>query len=228
MAAYRETRHDHLRRAARLQVAVAVGKADDGIGVADIHPFGIWSRRIERDAKWTEKTVSEHGRLRGLFTVRPQNADTPGRALCSEHVAIRRHADEARGRQPRGEQTNFKSLRHMGLLHFGARDGPDAIWYRRRRIWSRQVRWRDKTSRSRTVSMPIAECCLALKCGAARLGRRPLAGAEKERHARGGNNRRDRMRHRALLANVRTLCCVNKLRLAVFHYSGPLLWPRQR
>ena len=39
------------RRAARLQVAVAVGKADNGIGVADIHPFGICSQQIKRERK---------------------------------------------------------------------------------------------------------------------------------------------------------------------------------
>ena len=103
---------------------------------------------------------------------------------------------------PEANRLTSKPFGTCRLLRVGARDSSDEIWCRRSGIGSRQVRWRDKTSRSRTVSMPIAECCLALKCGPLVWAGAPLAGAEKERHARGGNNRRDRMRHRALLANV--------------------------
>ena len=51
MAAHRQMRHDGFGPAARGEIAVAIGEADDGIGVADIDPFGIGSRRIKGDAE---------------------------------------------------------------------------------------------------------------------------------------------------------------------------------
>ena len=46
-----KTRNDDLRRTACLQISVGIGEANHGIGVADINPLGIATRRIEGDAK---------------------------------------------------------------------------------------------------------------------------------------------------------------------------------
>ncbi len=58
MAADRQMRNDGLGGAAGGKVAVAVGETQHGIGIADIDPLWIGSRRIKRDAE----RISQPGR----------------------------------------------------------------------------------------------------------------------------------------------------------------------
>src|ERR1035438_6345625 len=51
---------DVLGRAARFQVAILVGETDDRIGVADVNPLRIGSRRIEGDAVGLFQSGSEN------------------------------------------------------------------------------------------------------------------------------------------------------------------------
>ena len=97
MAARREMRHDGLGGAACGQVAVAVGKAKHGIGVADIDPLRIGSRRIEADAERIGQAGRKYRRLCRFAAIRPQHADASGAALGDENVAVRGGAHQCAG-----------------------------------------------------------------------------------------------------------------------------------
>jgi hypothetical protein len=103
VAADRQMRHHDLDWAAGGEIAIAIGKADHGIGVADIDPLRIGSGRIERDAERVVQARCERARRRRAVAVRPQHADAPGAALRDENVAIRRHANDARLGESRGK-----------------------------------------------------------------------------------------------------------------------------
>ena len=49
-----------------LEVAVLIGEADDGVGVADVDPLGIGTRRIEVDAEGVVETGGEDAGVLGL------------------------------------------------------------------------------------------------------------------------------------------------------------------
>jgi hypothetical protein len=80
-AAGRHMRHDGFGRRARLEVAAAISKTDDRIGVADVDPFRVMARRVEGDAERPVKPVGENAHRRGLAAVRPQHPDAAGFAL---------------------------------------------------------------------------------------------------------------------------------------------------
>ena len=50
-AAARDVVDDRLGLAARVEIAVAIGEAHDGVGVADVDPLRIRAGRVERDAE---------------------------------------------------------------------------------------------------------------------------------------------------------------------------------
>ncbi len=99
------------------QIAGLVGKADDGVGVADVDPLGIRSAGIEGDAEGKVEAVGE-GRDRLRLAIRADAAQNP------DLVAVRvRQEDVAVGRG--AHQTRLaEALRiHLHLEAFG-RDGP--------------------------------------------------------------------------------------------------------
>src|ERR1700675_118643 len=81
---------DVFRRAAGLQIAVLIRKARDGVGVANVDPLRIGSRRVEIDAKWAIQAGDENFRLLGLALGgdSAENAEVAGAAVCNEKIAI--------------------------------------------------------------------------------------------------------------------------------------------
>ena len=59
-------RRDVCGGAARLQVAVVIGEAHDGVGVADVDPLRIRAGRIKRDAEGAIESGGEDFCLLGL------------------------------------------------------------------------------------------------------------------------------------------------------------------
>jgi len=100
MTADRQMRHDDFGGAARRQIAVAIRKADDGIGVANINPLRVGTGRIEGDAERTEQAGGEYACRFRSFAVRAQYADTTGSAFGGEDIAVWRHPDKARMVEP--------------------------------------------------------------------------------------------------------------------------------
>jgi DNA-binding transcriptional LysR family regulator len=98
-AAGRQTRHDGFGRRSRLEVAAAISKTDDGIGVADVDPFRVIAGWVEGDAERPVKPLGENARRRRLPAVRPQHPDAARFALGGKDVAVWRHADEPLMRQ---------------------------------------------------------------------------------------------------------------------------------
>src|ERR1700761_9491660 len=116
MAADRQVRHDRLWLAARRHVAIAVRKAQHGIGIADIDPLRVGPRRIKRDAKRISEPGCEDRGLWRAAAVLVQHADTAALALGDEDVAVRRSADNARARQAGSKKVDFKAVWDDWLL----------------------------------------------------------------------------------------------------------------
>src|SRR3954451_3081406 len=88
--------HDHLLFTARVEISGLVGEPDHGVGLADVHPFRIRSRRMERDSKRALEALHKYlvaFRLRGSV-LGAQDADPSRRAFRNEQVAVRGNADE--------------------------------------------------------------------------------------------------------------------------------------
>src|ERR1700733_563076 len=116
MTAGTEMWDDGFGRAARGGIAVTIGIAENGIGIADIDPLRIGPGRIEGDAERITEPGGEHRRLSRFTTVRPQHADAARFALGDEYVAVRRRAEGARTRQTGGKQVDFKAVWDDWLL----------------------------------------------------------------------------------------------------------------
>ena len=120
VAAAAGQRRQGLRRAAGLQVAILVRKADDRFGVADVHPLRIGSAGIEVNTERRFQVSGEDLHLAGL-AVRADTAkdeDLSRVALRQEDVAIGRHPHQARVIEP------GRKLLH---LEAGGCLGPNAV-----------------------------------------------------------------------------------------------------
>ena len=115
------SRDQRLGGPARLQIAVAVGKAQHRIGVADIDELRIGSGRIEGDAERRVETRGEdrHYARLGAVAAGAQHADAARLALGDENVAVGRDADEARLFQLVGEQRDRDARRRFGTAPAG-------------------------------------------------------------------------------------------------------------
>src|ERR1700687_1063125 len=94
----RDIRHDDLAPAAWVEIAVAVGKTNDGAGLGDVDELRFGAGRIKRDPEGSVEPLHEYfvdvgfpGPLPG-----PQDADSARRAFREEHVAVGSGADQAR------------------------------------------------------------------------------------------------------------------------------------
>ncbi len=100
-----------LRRAARLQIAVLIGKPHHRIRVPDVDPLRIGSRRIERNAVRPVQAAGENFHLLGLGLAADaaEHSDIPGIALGHEIIAIGGHANQARRVQPGRVEIHLES-----------------------------------------------------------------------------------------------------------------------
>src|SRR5439155_25690127 len=91
------------RRAARFEVAIAIGKPDYAIGIRNVQKLGIVTRRIKRDPEWFLQTLfCENFGYVGLsvaFGV-TQHIDSIGATLHYEDVAIGRGEQKSRSSKP--------------------------------------------------------------------------------------------------------------------------------
>src|SRR5579863_5144110 len=107
----------------RNQIAIAIGKANDGIGVADINPLRIWPPRIEGDAERAQQIGRKYARLRCVCAVRTQHANPPGRAFGDENVTVRRWAKEPRMLETGGKFADRKvggNARLLSVMAYGS------------------------------------------------------------------------------------------------------------
>src|SRR5436190_22064208 len=81
---------DGFSLALRLQVAIVIGKALNGIGVSDVNPLRIGARRIKCDAKRLAQPGSECGCLLGLavFSDAAENLNLSALALRDKNIPI--------------------------------------------------------------------------------------------------------------------------------------------
>src|SRR6202049_1897735 len=107
---------DMLRRAARLQIAEAVGKAYNFVGVADIYPLRILPRGVKRDSVRALQSAGEDLHLLGLAvgSQSPKNANASGSAFREEDVAIGSGPQQARIIQASRILLNLETCRRDG------------------------------------------------------------------------------------------------------------------
>ena len=133
---------DHrLRRPASHRVPAPVRQPHDRVGVGDVEPARIGTRRIERDAERLVEALREHTRP-GRLAAREQAAEHAHHAVVAlddERVTVRRRPDQPRLRQAVGVQLHRESSRRLrpGVLrpldHAGpVVDGPGRA--RRRQV----------------------------------------------------------------------------------------------
>ena len=93
MAAGRQVR-DVLHRTSRLHISVAVGKTNQLILIADVHPLRIRPGRIEGNTVWTLQVAGKDlRRLRLAVAGHAMEDPNPSRlALSQKNVAIRSRA----------------------------------------------------------------------------------------------------------------------------------------
>src|SRR5437879_12443449 len=107
----REVRNDGLGRTRRLQVACAIGKAHDTVGVGDIYPLRIIAARKERNSKRAAQPARKNlvrDRL-GRAVREAKDANTAGVCLGDEDVCIWRDPDDARSAQSFREQLDVEA-----------------------------------------------------------------------------------------------------------------------
>ena len=160
-------RDNHLRFAARFEITVLIGEAQDSIRVGNVDVLRVRAGRIEGNPK-----RSVQARNKNLVHLRlacppssAQDANAPRNAFCKECVTIGSSANEARILKPAYEQFHLKAGRHL-------RPGAGASFYqlgsvinRACGIRLRQVRCRDAPSHTRRIRGPISQCALARKHG---------------------------------------------------------------
>ena len=104
---------DMLRRAARLQIAVVIRKANHFVGVADINPLRIRPRRIKRNPVRTLQAAGENLHLFRLAVAghAAKHANAPGIALGQKNVAVGSGPQQSRILQSRGIHLHLESRR---------------------------------------------------------------------------------------------------------------------
>ncbi len=113
-AAARQRRDNDFLRTARLQIAAAIGIANDRVRVADVDVRRIRARWIEGDAERPLETAREHvGGERHRIAV--ERDDAPRLALRDEHVAVRRRANHARILESVGVHRDVIARQHLEL-----------------------------------------------------------------------------------------------------------------
>ena len=153
----RQAGHHRLRRAGRPQIAGAIGKADDAVGVRDIDVSRARPWRPKGDAEGLIKALGEGVECRRLARVAAaQDADAAGLALGDEDVAARRHSDQARVVEAARQELDGKAGWRLRPRAGGARHDGRAAMGARGRIGRRHVRGRDLAPHSRRVALPIA------------------------------------------------------------------------
>src|SRR5256885_1550940 len=110
-------------RAARLQIAVLVRKANDGIRVAHVNPLWIGSGRVEINSKWpVQASRKDFGAFRFSFGGDAvEDADFSAAAFGDKEIAVGSGANQARLIQSRGVEFDFEARRHLRPGGFGPR-----------------------------------------------------------------------------------------------------------
>ncbi len=122
-----------------LRVAVLVGEADHGVGVADVDVFRLTPDRVESDPERPVQAGGEDLVDLGLAVavVVAENADAVGAALGKKQVAVWGADDDAGLGQPGGEFRDLEALGSFGPGPFGPRgDAAGSSWPKAcRRAW---------------------------------------------------------------------------------------------
>src|SRR6267143_2316594 len=148
-----------LRRAAGLQIAVAVRKAYNFVGVADINPLGILSRGIQRDSVRALQSAGEDLHLLRLAvgSQATKNANASGSAFREEDVAIGSSPQQARTIQASGILLNLETCRRDGSHICRSGNHIGTIFGRVRCVRLGKIIHRDLARRSRFFVSEISE-----------------------------------------------------------------------
>ena len=154
---------DRLGLARGLRVAVLVGEADHGVGVADVDVFRLGPDRVEGDPERPVQAGGEDLVDLGLAVAVgvAEDADAVGAALGQEQVAVRGADDDAGLGQPGGELRHLEAFGRLGPGPFGTRGDAGEVLGRRRVVGRGQVVDRDLPAHARRVGRPVAEGVLA-------------------------------------------------------------------
>src|SRR5213075_226726 len=96
-------------RAARLQIAILVRKANDGVRVTHVNPLRIGSGRVEINSKWPVQTSrKDFGAFRVSFGGDAvEDADFSTAAFGDKEIAVGSGTDQARLVQSRSVKFDF-------------------------------------------------------------------------------------------------------------------------
>ena len=176
-----QLRYDRFGRTARLQVAALIRDAHHRIIVPHVNPLGMISRRIKSDPERPVETLCKNLILRGAF--RPvggaQHANAVGAGLHDENIAVRRHAYQARIRQPRGEKLDGESRRDRQRGAVRLFHDMGAIAGRTGRVGRRQVGDGDVVLHAGRGVLPIAGIGGGRSSRGGRDGRSGVGGLER-------------------------------------------------
>ena len=108
-------------RAARLQIAILVGKANDRIRVAHVNPLRIGSGRVEINSEWPVQTSrKDFGTFRFSFGGDAmEDADFSASAFGDKEIAVGSGTNQARLVQSRSVEFDFEARRHLRPGGFG-------------------------------------------------------------------------------------------------------------
>ncbi len=163
MAAIGKTRNDLLRRAARLEVAAAIGKAQHRGGGGDIEKLRVGAGRVEGEAEGCVEIVGENRAAcrRRRAVRRAQYADPIAAGLGDEDVAVGGDPNDARRVQPAREKLHGEAGWHFERGTGRCRDDAGRIARRPAGIGCRHVFGRDTTPDAGPVAAPVAVGLLA-------------------------------------------------------------------
>ena len=187
---------DRLGLARGLRVAVLVGEADHGVGVADVDVLRLGPDRVEGDPERSVQAGGEDLVDLGLAVAVgvAEDADAVGAALGQEQVAVRGADDDAGLGQPGGELRHLEAFGRLGPGPFGTRDDAGEVVGRRRVVGRGQVVDRDLPAHARRVGRPVAEGVLAGEGAAA--GLRVVAQGRRCGQDEGQDGESEAMAHR--------------------------------
>ena len=163
LVAARDVLDDRLGLARGLRVAVLVGEADHGVGVADVDVLRLGPDRVEGDPERPVQAGGEDLVDLGLAVAVgvAEDADAVGAALGQEQVAVRGADDHAGLGQPGGELRHLEAFGRLGPGPLGARGDAGEVHGRGRVVGRGQVGDRDLAADARRVGRPVAEGVLA-------------------------------------------------------------------
>lgn len=173
------------------EVAIAIGEAEDGVGVTDVDPLGIRAVGVEGDAEGLVETGGEDGDLPGFAggVDAAEDFDFAGFAFGEEEIAVGGEADEARIVETGGVELDLEALGRDGPGVGGARNDVGAVVDGLLGCRGGQVSGGEVAASAGRFVSRVSECGLACEEARAWVGCLGAGLAEPEAKAANANER---------------------------------------